>query len=160
MKSKIDNPDILDAPVYPVSFKIQNQEHLNEYPTYNNADPQIELTQEGKINFQLFCTIYLDDSFVEFSKKLDTFIYLNVLSTNEYQQEFYLNQQRGEFPTDQGKLIEYSFHIVINAKNVKKYNLDHLRIQLAVTNKHEGEVGISESIRVGRFLNTVIPIKK
>ena len=53
MTKDIFDPDIQDAPVYPVSFMIQNQEHLNEYPTYDFADPQIELTKDGNIDFQL-----------------------------------------------------------------------------------------------------------
>lgn len=160
MTKDIFDPDIQDAPVYPVSFMIQNQEHLNEYPTYDFADPQIELTKDGNIDFQLFCTIFLDKEFIENFKNVDNFIYLNVLSTNDQQQEIYLVQQKGDFPLDQGNLITYSFHVVINEENVKKFKLSYLKLQLAITQKHEREMGISESIRLGRFLNTVIPIKK
>lgn len=160
MERDIFNPDIQAAPVYPVAFKIQNQNHLDEFPTYEIADPQIELTEDGNINFQLFCTIYLDSEFLKNFSDRDNFIYLNVLSTNDQQQEIYLTQQRGEFPTDQGSLITYSFHVVIDKENVEKFKLDCLKVQLAITQKHEGEMGITESIRVGRFLNTVIPIKK
>lgn len=83
-------------------------------------------------------------------------IYLTVLTDSEPQR--YLAQQYRELLTDIGHFIEYSFHIKIFASLINEYNIRKVRIIGSVITRTEPSAGISESLRAGRFLNTVLPV--
>lgn len=152
----ITDPEVTKAPVHLVGLQIQNQENLDIHPGYSISDPMAKLTKDGDIDIQIFCSLFLDDDFINNNQNIPQYIYLTVLTDSEPQR--YLAQQYGELPTDIGHFIGYSFHIKISASLINKYNIRKVRIIGSVITRTEPSTGISESLRAGRFLNTVLPV--
>ncbi|WP_242363409.1 hypothetical protein [Limosilactobacillus antri] len=135
------DPDIFSAPVYPVQFEIINEE--------NRTVPFIKI-RNNKITFSISCTIYIPNNFwIRPYATVDDFIYFTILEGNQV-----IAQQIGNLPENEN-FARYTVKFDIsNIKEIKELNL-----QLAYTSKHAGESGITESLRVGRFFNTIIPVR-
>lgn len=138
----IYNPDIQSAPVFPVGFQI-----------LDNKEKQIYLItpNNGKATFYVTCAIYVPESFYESNHDKDVFIYFSALVNQQV-----ADQAIAKFPFETKSNL-YRFQVEFDLPFA---NADDVNIQIACTTKHEGEMGISESLRVGRFVNTKIPIKK
>lgn len=156
MNNKIYEADIQKAPIHLVGLQIQNQENLNKYPTYDASDMIAELNTDGDIDIQVFCSLFLDNNFLEQFKSIPTYVYMTALTSNS--PEVYLAQQFGKLPTDVGNFMKYAFHIKITSDLIKKFNVNEFRLIGSVTTRNEASVGISESLRVGRFFNTIFPV--
>lgn len=134
------DPDIQDAPVYPVKISLKNDD--NQETTFIEK-------KNGKINFTVMCTIYIPGKTLaqqSIGKKI--FVYFTALSSNNV-----VAQKFSELP--EGKsFAQYKVPFSIDDAS----NIDELNLQFACTLKHQGESGIGESLRVGRFFYTIIPV--
>ena len=151
----ITDPEISKAPIHLVGLQIQNQENLDACPNYSISDSMAKLTKDGDIDIE-FCSLFLDDDFIDSNQNIPQYIYMTALTDSEPQR--YLAQQYGELPTDIGHFIKYSFHIKVSASLIKEYDVRKVRIIGSVITRTEPSAGISESLRAGRFLNTVLPV--
>lgn len=138
----IYNPDIQNAPVFPVSFQVLDDQEKHIYAV---------TPENGKAVFYVYCAIYVPESFYESNHNKDVFVYFSALVDNQV-----ADQVVAKFPFDT-KSDLYRFQVEFD---LPFSDADNVNIQIACTTKHDGEMGISESLRVGRFLNTRIPIEK
>lgn len=133
------DPDIQDAPVYPVLFKI----------IQNNKVVQIV---NPKKDFVIRCSVYVPSVLKKQIAKYDHFIYATLLANEQP-----ISQQVGTMNANYGLNDSIAqFMVKFECDNLD--NLNQINLQLAITPKHKGEMGIGESIRVGRFVNTYIPL--
>ena len=135
------DPDIQNAPVYPVEISVKNKENKDEpYLTEKNK----------KIDFIITCTIYIPNNFwVRPYATTEDFIYFTVLGNNQV-----IAQRIGKLPEGE-KFAKYTVPFSITNNS----GLSELNLQFAYTPKHQGESGIGESLRIGRFFYTIIPIR-
>lgn len=133
------DPDIQDAPVYPVLFEI----------IQNNKVVQIV---NPKKDFVIRCSVYVPSVLKQQIAKYDHFIYATLLANEQP-----ISQQVGTMNANYGLNDSIAqFMVKFECDNLD--NLNQINLQLAITPKHKGEMGIGESIRVGRFVNTYIPL--
>ena len=85
-------------------------------------------------------------------------IYMTAITDS--QQSVYLSQQYGPLPIDVGNFMEYTFHIQISSELIEKYRVHQFRLIGSVTSHPQRTAGIAESLRIGRFFNTIVPIRK
>lgn len=134
------DPDIQDAPLYPIDISIKNNDNQElPYVVENN----------GKIEFSIVCTVYIPDRFwANQFEGQDNFVYFTAL--NNYQ---VVAQRVGRLP-DGEHFAQYKVPFSINEVS----DIDELNLQFAYTSKHPGESGLGESLRIGRFFYTIIPV--
>lgn len=134
MENDINNPDIQNAPVYPIDFHVTG----------------------SKEDFSVSCTVYVPDKFVGNHPGISGYsVYLTILTMRELGTSV-LAQQSSELAFYKSQLLKYNFNI---KEDVTQF--DTLNIQLAVAPSFEegnAYAGASESLRVGRFVNTIIPV--
>ncbi|MGF0066611.1 hypothetical protein [Limosilactobacillus reuteri] len=131
----IYNADIQEAPVYPVSFQLYDKD----------GKPIYRLQSECNLS----TVIYIPKSIVNSFSGQDNFIYLTIMDEKNalYQSYSALPQQLNSM-----YLLKFNLHI-------PQCDSPALNLQLAFSNKHSGESGIGESLRIGRFFNSMIPIE-
>lgn len=135
-----NDPDIQNAPVYPVLFEIQQ----------NNKVVSIVNPKEG---FVIRCSVYVPSVLKQQIAKYDHFIYATLLANEQP-----ISQQVGIMNANYGLNDRIAqFMVKFECDNLD--NLNQINLQLAITPKHKGEMGIEESIRVGRFVNTYLPLE-
>ena len=133
------DPDIQEAPIYPVLFQIEQ-------------DGQTVLTINSKEEFVVRCSAYVPTNLMQQIKHRSHFIYAPILANGSP-----VIQQIGQItpPSNpENSIIQFA----VNFNLDDKVKTDQVNLQLAITAKHKGEMGIGESIRVGRFVNTYIPL--
>lgn len=136
----ISDPDIQEAPVYPVLFEIKQEQHV------------VQMINPTK-NFTIRFSIYVPYILREEIKKHSYYIYVT-LSNNEIpiaQKIAPVNP-----PQDQ-KVRILQFASQFDPINLT--NNDSINVQVAITAKHHDEMGIGEALRVNRFINTYIPLE-
>ncbi|MCC4323694.1 hypothetical protein LMB42_05425 [Limosilactobacillus reuteri] len=131
----IYNADIQEAPVYPVSFQLYDKD----------GKPIYRLQSECNLS----TVIYIPKSIANSFSGQDNFIYLTIMDEKNalYQSYSALPQQLNSM-----YLLKFNLHI-------PQCDSPALNLQLAFSNKHSGESGIGESLRIGRFFNSMIPIE-
>lgn len=135
------DPDIQEAPVYPVMFEIKQE---NE--TVQKISP--------KKSFIIRCSVYVPDETRQEIQDRKHYIYVTLLDSGQP-----VSQQIGaiSLPVNQEDII---MQFAINFDPVKGTSNNQINLQMAITSKHEGEMGIGEALRIGRFMNTYIPLEK
>lgn len=135
------DPDIQEAPVYPVMFEIKQE---NE--TVQKISPQK--------SFIIRCSVYVPDETRQEIQDRKHFIYVTLLDSGQP-----VSQQIGaiSLPVNQEDII---MQFAINFDPVKGTSNNQINLQMAITSKQEGEMGIGEALRIGRFMNTYIPLEK
>lgn len=133
------DPDIQDAPVYPVMFEIQQ-------------DSETVQMIDSQKPFTVRCSVYVPTAIKEEMKERNHFIYATLLNN-----DMPIEQKIGKVDLDSNqKSSILQFAIVFELDDGIKDKT--INLQIAITPKHKGEMGIGESIRVGRFVNTYIPL--
>lgn len=107
--------------------------------------------KNAPLKFELQTMIYIPN-YVDFSYLA---AYLTVYSDG-LANDIYLNQQKAELTALDDSVVDIVFPIEISDDLLD--GVSGVNVQLALSNKHENEMGISESLRIGRFLNTLIPL--
>lgn len=134
------DPDIQDAPVYPVMFEIQQ-------------DSETVQMIDSQKPFTVRCSVYVPTAIKEEMKERNHFIYATLLNN-----DMPIEQKIGKVDLDSNqKSSILQFAIVFELDDGIKDKT--INLQIAITPKHEYEMGIGESIRVGRFVNTYIPLE-
>ena len=134
------DPDIQDAPVYPIMFEIQQ----------NNKTVQIINPQDP---FTIRCSVYVPATIKQKMEGYKHYIYATLLDKN-----MPVEQKIGKIDIDSNQkssILQFAIPFKLNDGIKSKV----INLQIAVTPKHEGESGIGESIRIGRFVNTYIPLE-
>lgn len=131
----IYNADIQEAPVYPVSFQLYDKD----------GNPIYRLQSECNLS----TVIYIPEPIANSFSGQDNFIYLTIMDEKNalYQSYSALPQKLNSM-----YLLKFDLHI-------PQCDSPALNLQLAFSNKHSGESGIGESLRIGRFFNSMIPIE-
>lgn len=146
MNNNIYDPDIQDAPIHCVGFQIKNanQKEIFEVENVN-----------GTLNFNITCVIYVPNHFREQQFAQSGRIFFSCLSNG-----MVVDQQIGEMPIQNSNTQDVLLYKYDVSFHIEQFDQDVLNFQAAWTNKHNGEMGLSESLRVGRFVNTFIPVVK
>lgn len=134
------DPDIQDAPIYPVSFEIEQDGH-----TVLAIDPHK--------SFIIKCAIYVPEEMKQALQQQEHFLYATIFAN-----KIPIAQQIATIDPDYNpgnKFLQLAIDFSIN----DYANSDEINFQMAITGKHQGEMGIGESLRVGRFINTFIPLE-
>lgn len=135
------DPDILEAPVYPVLFEIQQDDQ---------AVQMINPTKDFIIRF----SIYIPYGLRQEIGNRNYFVYVTLSDNNDMpiaQKVAPVNP-----PYDQErKVLQFASQF----EPINSINNDVINIQVAITTKHQGEMGIGESLRTERFINTYIPLE-
>lgn len=135
------DPDIQEAPVYPVRLEI-----------IQDGKPTNFLS--GNDHFTLYCDVFAPSSFIDDHQNTVQYIYASLLSGIHTVDE----QKVAEVKIDpQNKPLVWHFEIPFKWEF---RGFESINLQLAITSKHEGEMGLSEALRLGRFVNTFIPIAR
>ena len=149
---KYSDPDILDAPLNLTSFELLNES--------NKVIPEIRPT-DGFLKFTVRFAVHVPEQFINNSYPLKYRVFMTISAkTDEGERGIW--QSIGELPlrpqNPRNPLIyRYDFSVNADISNIIK-QIDSVNIQLSVSSKHNGEMGISESLRLGRFLYTNIPV--
>ena len=134
------DPDLQDAPVYPVLFEIMQ----------NNKVVQIV---NPKKDFVIRCSVYVPSVLKQLIAKYDHFVYATLLADGKP-----ISQQVGTMNANYDLNDSIAqFMVKFECDNLD--NLNQINLQMAITAKHSGEMGIGESLRVGRFINTCLPLE-
>lgn len=149
------DPDIQGAPVYPTGISMKNKKINSK----RDFDPEIILDANSNIDIEIKTMIYIPIQFIAEFENTETFIYSTLISNDKFS-PVYLSQLKGKFPLNKGQNMIYTFSIHVDGNVIKQYKVQSAVLQLSVINKHEGESGFEESLRVGRFFNTVFPIEE
>lgn len=134
------DPDILEAPVYPTLFEIQH-------------DGQVVQMIDPTKNFTIRFSIYVPYEIRQEIKRHNHYIYVT-LSNNGIP----IVQKVAPVSVPhsrEDRILQFAsqFEAINSTDN------DVVNIQVAITTKHQGEMGISEALRVCRFINTYIPLE-
>ena len=143
--NNIYDPDIQHAPMYCVGFQLQD-EHQKETLKI--------LNRKGNIDFSIMCAVYVPNSFKEHTYNQHGRLFFTCLNSNG----IVVDQKIGELPLETEKSSEPSLIRYAVRFNFSDFAGSELNLQIAWTNKHDGEMGIGESLRIGRFVNTMIPV--
>ena len=120
--------------------------------------PYFELSNDG-INSKIITSMKVNKNY--FLSNDDRFIYITITAGTTPQNEIYLSQEFTEIPTYQ-EIFSIQSDIFIDKKYLIDENTylkyDFVNVSFSYTHKHPGEMGIGESIRVGTFFKTKVPI--
>ena len=149
---KYQDPDVLDAPLNLTCFEIIDKE--------NKVLPEIQAIK-GNLGFTVRFAIHVPQKFIHENLNFGYKVYMTI-STIVDGKELGIWQSIGDLPLqiDSSKhplIYRYDFPVNIDVSNIID-QLKEVKIQLSTSSKHNGESGISESLRVGRFLYTKIPV--
>lgn len=136
----IYDADIQKAPVYPVMFKIEQE---NE--TVQRIDPQQA--------FIIRCSVYVPAKLRREMQEYEHFMYATLFDGSQP-----ISQKIGAVKSSVNQK-DIILQITLNLEPVKAIDDNKLNLQMAITSKHKGESGIGESLRAGRFMNTYIPLE-
>lgn len=135
---------ILDAPAHLTSFLLESNGKIVD---------SLTVPENGKLNFNLKIYVYLPNHVQgEFEG-----IYLSIYSTG-LKNDIYLSQQVADVTEIAMNPVGLVFPVEIDANLL--IDIHAINIQLALSSKHDGEMGVGESLLLGRFLNTLIPLKE
>lgn len=120
--------------------------------------PYFELNNSG-INCKIITSMKVNENYS--LANTDRLIYLTITAGITPPDEIYLSQEFTEIPNSQD-IFSIQSDIFID----KKYLIDeheHLKydfanVSFSYTHKHPGEMGVGESVRVGTFFKTKVPI--
>lgn len=134
---------------------------LLELRIVNSEDatvPYFELSNDG-INSKIITSMKVNKNY--FLSNDDRFIYITITAGTTPQNEIYLSQEFTEIPNSQ-EIFSIQSDIFIDKKYLIDENTylkyDFANVSFSYTHKHPGEMGIGESIRVGTFFKTKVPI--
>ncbi|MDM8263291.1 hypothetical protein [Ligilactobacillus salivarius] len=120
--------------------------------------PYFELSNDG-INSKIITSMKVNKNY--FLSNDDRFIYITITAGTTPQNEIYLSQEFTEIPNSQ-EIFSIQSDIFIDKKYLIDENTylkyDFANVSFSYTHKHPGEMGIGESIRVGTFFKTKVPI--
>lgn len=135
------DPDILEAPVHPVLFEIQQDEQVVQ---------MINPTKSFTIRF----SIYIPYELRQEIGNRNYFVYVT-LSDND---DMPIAQKVARVTSPHNQEIKV-LQFASQFEPIDSINNDVVNIQMAITTKHQGEMGIGESLRTERFINTYIPLE-
>ncbi|WP_369351410.1 hypothetical protein AB3Q54_05835 [Ligilactobacillus agilis] len=121
-----------------ISYKLTNE---------NNEEIDTVKANDGKVSFSVVLSIYNSLSFMD-----DFNVYLLVV--NSIDDTTVLAQQAHIIRESSDDTFNVKFDINDDVPTTKDLNL-----RIAISNKKPGEMGITESIRVGTILNVKLPIE-
>ena len=121
-----------------ISYKLTNE---------NNEEIDTVKPNDGKVSFSVVLSIYNSLSFMD-----DFNVYLLVV--NSIDDTTVLAQQAHIIRESSDDTFNVKFDINDDVPTTKDLNL-----RIAISNKKPGEMGITESIRVGTILNVKLPIE-
>lgn len=138
---------------------------ITNFNITNNSNTfldSVKIKSDGSLGFYVDCGLYLNDEFISHASEVqpNNYIFCNVLSAGK-QPQYYLAQRYIKLPLDSSTIF-FGYHIVIDGVQVKQLLefSDEIEIQLSYTTSNEAHAGFSESLRVGKFFQTHIPIQK
>ena len=121
-----------------ISYKLTNE---------NNEEIDTVKANDGKVSFSVVLSIYNSLSFMD-----DFNVYLLVV--NSIDDTTVLAQQAHIIRESSNDTFNVKFDINDDVPTTKDLNL-----RIAISNKKPGDMGITESIRVGTILNVKLPIE-
>lgn len=136
----IYNADIQKAPVYPVLFEIEQ-------------DKQTILTIDLSKEFIVKCAIYVPEEMNQVLQQSDYFVYATLFVNESPVTQKIATIRPNHNPKNRILQLAIDFNIS------DKINSNEINFQMAITHKHQGEMGIGESLISGRFINTYIPLE-
>lgn len=135
------DPDIQDAPVYPVLFEV-----LQDNQPTQIVDPDKEFTFK--------CSVYVPRKMRQALSQYKYYVYVTLIVN-----EVPIAQKVGLIPASNQRKKVLQFAVQFERFN-KSIESNKVNLQMAITAKHNGESGMGESLRIGRFVNTFIPLEK
>lgn len=136
------DPDIQEAPVYPVLFTIE--QNGNSVLTINPNE-----------EFIVHCAVYIPAQLRQQIKQQDHFIYATIIDSGSP-----IIQKIGSITPPVYSNNNEIMQFIIAFELGNRTDANQINLQIAITAKHKGEMGIGESLRVGRFINTYLPLEK
>lgn len=91
----------------------------------------------------------------------DERLFVTISGLNYREEEFHISQLAYELPSEAIQTeIGTNYEIKLNKRTIVDNLIDRIKISLAITHKHSGEMGLGESIRIGTFFETIFKFNK
>lgn len=136
----INDPDIQSAPVYPVLFEMKQGDQTVQKINLQN-------------DFVIRCSVYVPSEMLQQLNQQEHFVYVTLIDDGKL-----IGQKIGVLNPTPNKEINV-LQLAIAFKLDSDIDNDQINLQMAITSKHSDEMGIGESLRIGRFINTYIPVE-